>query len=249
MHAIRYVKTPHAGSTCSQPDARTRPHDCGPPREIDVGVGVQRRVVFTTFVRRLFQCSIVIAGGSAASVSACAQNTFPPPMADAPGRVTGRRPTFEGAHDDMRDSLHPQHGNDTFDWGHFLTDVTKTGVQFTLPRFSSQSTGTSMWSGNAVGQTGGAVGMPNRPGANFSAAAAGASLLRSLADSAGGNLGSSLHVVSSFMNPSEGYAVPTNTGLDFRLSTSLGGAMNSFGGQAKGGRGQQGPSLSLKLKF
>lgn len=101
-----------------------------------------------------------------------------------------------------------------------------------------------MWQSSPTGQTG-TTRLPNGPGANISGASAvglGSSLLRSLANSSGGSLGTSIHIVSSFMDPSVGYAVPIKTdGLDLRLSTSFGGPMK--------GKGPQGPSLNLKLKF
>lgn len=103
--------------------------------------------------------------------------------------------------------------------------------------------------GQAGGGRAGTAGVPNGPGTNLSGASAiglGSSLLRSLADSSSGGLGTSIHIMSSFMDPSVGYAVPIKTdGLDLRLSTSFGGGM----GGAMKGKGPQGPSLNLKLKF
>lgn len=135
--------------------------------------------------------------------------------------------------------------------------------------------GGSMMGGGMSGGGGMAGGRGMMGGGGINGFAIGSNLLRSLASSTGGTLGSSLNTITRFADmPLTGLSLPvkSRSGIDFQLSGSLGslipginqgmgggsGAGRGPGGGAgggmgtpggRGGSGGQGPSLSLHMKF
>jgi hypothetical protein len=157
---------------------------------------------------------------------------------------------------------------DDFTSSQLLSDASRAGVRFAVPKLSQNGSeglvgGSSFMGGSFVSQSSG-MGMHGAGGGMHgrrSATDAGSMLLQSLGDSlGGGSLGSTLHTLSSLTNSRNGYALSTTgTGVDFHVSGSMGNLMSapmSGTGQAAGanglgshGQGGRGPSLSLKLKF
>jgi hypothetical protein len=128
----------------------------------------------------------------------------------------------------------------TFDWSRFLTGVSQTGLHFAVPQLSSQGgqrfgyessagvftpgTGTSFGTTGST-STGGSAGA--RAFGGTSMFDLGNNLLRDLASSSGGSLGASLNFLSGATNYRTGIALPTKSGLDLRLSGSLGDVMGT----------------------
>jgi hypothetical protein len=189
------------------------------------------------------------------------------------------RPDFAGGHQgrahDENQGTHKAPVDDTkaFSWNRFLTDASQTGVRFALPKLSSPGMGgenSFMDGGNSVAGVGGSsfTGVGGGSGAGMGGGSGrgagagglrgggnamdlGSGLLRSLADSTGGAVGSTLHVMSGLTDSRSGFAVPMpSASVNFRLSGSLGNllgpaSMMPSGGGAQGGGMQSNGSGGL----
>lgn len=145
-----------------------------------------------------------------------------------------------------------------FNWSRFLTDTTRTGMQFALPRLASGGQGGGMGgqAGGGMsnggmssgGMGGGAMGGPGGGGMGMGGGSmfqVGSSLLRSAGMASSGALGNSLTTISRISAlPATGLSVPVKSGMfDLHMSVTdlIGGSfLQGLGQQSGGGQGMQG---------